>query len=167
MQGLHQLEQITVGVGALIVENVRNDVVSEISNKMQNCWVNTIGYRITSVPTQFVVCDSVRSFTINVQGGSRGPLPNIFRIVLDRRCFNSFFDNSCDLGSVSCASFRFASDFGSASCASFRSASKGLLWTCRDKWSATNNPAPARHDTVAFRLPRNPTNRSTWSEHVP
>ena len=77
MQGLHQLEQITVGAGALRVENVRNDVVSEISKKMQNCWVNTIGYRITPVPTQFVVCDSVRSFTINVQGGSRGPLPNI------------------------------------------------------------------------------------------
>jgi hypothetical protein len=34
IQGLHQLEQITVGAGALRVENIRNDVVSEISNKM-------------------------------------------------------------------------------------------------------------------------------------
>ena len=37
MHGLHQLEQITVGASALRVENVRNDVVAEISNKMQNC----------------------------------------------------------------------------------------------------------------------------------
>jgi hypothetical protein len=60
-----------------LVENVRNDVVAEITDKMQNCWINTIGYRVTPVPTQFVVCGSVRSFTINVQGGSRGPEPNI------------------------------------------------------------------------------------------
>jgi hypothetical protein len=50
MQGLHQLEQITVGTCALRVENVRNDVVSEITDKIQNFWVNTIGYRITPVP---------------------------------------------------------------------------------------------------------------------
>jgi hypothetical protein len=59
--------------------------LEDLRHEMQICWLDlddveqailTIGYRVQQAPRQFVVCDKYRSFVINVQGGSRDPIPN-------------------------------------------------------------------------------------------
>jgi hypothetical protein len=73
MEDIRQLEHATVALGSLSIDV---DHVVTICERMGRCWISTIGYRIKQIPTAFVVCDSYRSFTITVQGGSRGPIPN-------------------------------------------------------------------------------------------
>ena len=73
MNDIRQLGQATATLSSLrIVE----DPVVKICERMGRCWISTIGYRIKQIPTEFVVCDSYRSFTITVQAGSRGPIAN-------------------------------------------------------------------------------------------
>ena len=73
MNDIRQLGQVTATLSSLrIVE----DHVVKICERMGRCWISTIGYRIKQIPTEFVVCDSYRSFTITVQAGSRGPIAN-------------------------------------------------------------------------------------------
>jgi hypothetical protein len=73
MDDIRQLGQATATLGSLrIVE----DPVVKICERMGRCWISTIGYRIKQIPTEFVVCDIYRSFTITVQADSRGPIAN-------------------------------------------------------------------------------------------
>jgi hypothetical protein len=77
MKEIMQLERVTVAAKTLSVEPVTDAPVVDICRRMQRCWISTIGYRVEQAPRQFVVCDKYVSFVINVQGGSRGPKPNI------------------------------------------------------------------------------------------
>jgi hypothetical protein len=76
IEEIMQLERVTVAAGQLSVVPVTNAPVVDLCRRMHRCWISTIGYRVQQAPRQFVVCDKYRSFVINVQGGSRDPIPN-------------------------------------------------------------------------------------------
>ena len=78
MEEIRQLERVIVAAGDMTIENIEDAPVAALARRMRQCWISTIGYKIFSPPRQeFVVSDDVRSFRTTVQGGSRGPTPNI------------------------------------------------------------------------------------------
>ena len=78
MEEIRQLERVIVAAGAMKIENVDDAPVAALAMRMRQCWISTIGYKIFPPPRkQFVVCYDVSSFRITVQGGGRGPTPNI------------------------------------------------------------------------------------------
>jgi hypothetical protein len=77
MEEIMPLERVTVGAGAMPLENVVDVPVAVLAMRMRQCWISTIGYKIfPPLRKQFVVSDNVRYFRIIVQGGYRCPIPN-------------------------------------------------------------------------------------------
>ena len=77
MEEIRQLGKVTATAGAMTLENVEDEPVAALARRMRQCWISTIGYKIFPHKTKFVVSVNVVSIRITVQGGSRGPTPNI------------------------------------------------------------------------------------------
>ena len=75
IEEIMQLERVTAAAMTLDDED---EAVAALARRMRQCWISTIGYKISPHKTKFVVSEKGGSIRITetVQGGSRGSTPN-------------------------------------------------------------------------------------------
>jgi hypothetical protein len=71
MEEIMQLERVTAAAGTMSVALVTDAPIVGLCQRMQRCWISTIGYRVQQAPRQFVVCDKYVSFVIMSKVGRK------------------------------------------------------------------------------------------------